>query len=115
MKLSILATTALLTPLWLATSVRAENKQPESWNMRTAQALPTAPQVLSACIQNRAETLPIPFTDVSRDHWAFKAVMTLYYCGAWRQATPAALIQKLRTEQESQLPQAEEKRLRSAP
>ncbi|MBH8571581.1 S-layer protein [Nostocaceae cyanobacterium CENA369] len=64
-------------------------------------------QVLNACIQNRAETLPNPYSDVSPDHWAFKAVMTMHYCGAFRQATPPALFEKLQPT-ENQQPQQRE-------
>jgi len=60
-----------------------------------AQAEPTARQVLEACEQNRAETLPNPFVDVPANHWAFKAVLTMHYCGAYRQATPPSLIERL--------------------
>ncbi|HIK16682.1 MAG TPA: hypothetical protein IGS53_15555 [Leptolyngbyaceae cyanobacterium M33_DOE_097] len=42
--------------------------------------------IRAACRQNRAETLENPFVDVSRDHWAYKAVLTMHYCGANRQA-----------------------------
>ncbi|GET40045.1 hypothetical protein [Microseira wollei] len=69
----------------------------------TAQAQPTAQQVLAAGVENKAET----FTDVSPDHWAFKAVMTMYYCGAFRQATPPALIQRLTNVRNQDNPQSE--------
>ncbi|MUG91371.1 S-layer protein [Scytonema sp. UIC 10036] len=62
-------------------------------------------QVPDACVRNQAETLPIPFSDVSPDHWAFKAVMTMYYCGAFRQATPPSLLQEPQPSQSEQLPQ----------
>ncbi|MBW4578091.1 MAG: hypothetical protein KME42_00770 [Tildeniella nuda ZEHNDER 1965/U140] len=65
-----------------------------------AQAEPTARQILEACVQNRADTLPNPFVDVPANHWAFKAVLTMHYCGAYRQATPPSLIEKL-TDQQS--------------
>ena len=64
-----------------------------------AQAEPTARQVLEACVQNRAETLPNPFVDVPANHWAFKAVLTMHYCGAYRQATPPSLIERLINQQ----------------
>ena len=64
-----------------------------------AQTEPTARQVLEACVQNRAETLPNPFVDVSANHWAFKAVLTMHYCGAYRQATPPSLIERLTNQQ----------------
>lgn len=34
----------------------------------------------SACATKRFDLLPIPFSDVSPDHWAFEAIMNLYYC-----------------------------------
>ena len=64
-----------------------------------AQAEPAARQVLEACVQNRAETLPNPFVDVPANHWAFKAVLTMHYCGAYRQATPPSLIERLINQQ----------------
>lgn len=98
MKLRILAT-ALFIPLCITIPASAQNAQTAGAIAQTPLSQPNAQQVLAACVENRAETLPIPFTDVSPDHWAFKAVMTMYYCGAFRQATPPALIQKLTTEQ----------------
>jgi hypothetical protein len=76
----------------------------------TAQDIPVGKptqdsQVLDACVRNQAETLPIPFSDLSPNHWAFKAVMTMYYCGAFRQATPASLLQQRESSQNEQLPQ----------
>lgn len=80
MKLKILATAAVLvTTVCLATSVEAEpGIKPVT---PTAQSQLTRELVVEACTQNQAETLPVPFTDVSPDHWAFKAVMSMYYCG----------------------------------
>ncbi len=89
--ITILATTAIISP------VKAQSVPPTSDN-----------QVLNACVQNRAETLPVPFSDVSPDHWAFKAVMTMHHCGAFRQATPEALFERLKPTQSQQpQPQAE--------
>ncbi|WP_375470567.1 S-layer protein [uncultured Nostoc sp.] len=64
-------------------------------------------QVLNACVQNQAETLPNPFSDVPAHHWAFKAVMTMHYCGAFRKATPPALFPKLQPTNNQQQPQKE--------
>lgn len=41
---------------------------------------PTSEQILSACAASEADTLPIPFSDLEPNHWAFKAVMELSYC-----------------------------------
>ncbi len=91
---TILATTALISPV--KAQVTPSTPTPTSDN-----------QVLNACVQNRAETLPIPFSDVSPEHWAFKAVMTMHYCGAFRQATPPALFDRLRPTQNQTQSQAE--------
>jgi len=83
MKINSLVGAALLTIVGLATPAKAD------------QAPPTTRQISDACVQNRAETLPNPFSDVLPNHWAFKAVLTMHYCGAFRQATPPHLIEKL--------------------
>lgn len=59
------------------------------------QVEPNVKQVLEACVQKRADALPNPFLDVSPHHWAFKAILTMYYCGAYRQATSSSLIERL--------------------
>ncbi len=53
--------------------------------------------VRSACQQNRADSLPNPFVDVPANHWAYKAVLTMYYCGAERQAVsvPNSVVKQL--------------------
>ncbi len=89
--ITLLATTAFISPV----KAQSAPSEPTSDN-----------QVLNACVQNRAETLPVPFSDVSPDHWAFKAVMTMHYCGAFRQATPEALFERLKPTQ-SQQPQSQ--------
>ncbi|WP_333163137.1 hypothetical protein [Microcoleus sp. Pol12B4] len=43
-------------------------------------------------MQNQIETLPTAFTDVLSYQWAYKAVLTMYYCGAYREATPPDLL-----------------------
>ncbi|MEG4941623.1 S-layer protein [Microcoleus sp. F4-D5] len=86
MKLSIFATATLLIYTGFLAPAKAEN---------TPQLQPAREQILNACVQNQAETLPNPFTDVPSDHWAYKAVLTMYYCGAYREATPPALIKEL--------------------
>lgn len=88
MNLKIFVTTVLLTTASTLAPVKAQNPP--------TQTPTTSNQVLNACVQNRAETLPIPFSDVSPNHWAFKAVMTMHYCGAFRQATPPALFERLK-------------------
>ena len=86
--MTVLAIANFTTPAIAAQSSETYNSiaqaQPESF----------ARQVLEACVQNRAETLPNPFTDVPTNHWAFKAVLTMHYCGAYRQATPSDLLER---------------------
>jgi len=88
---------ALLLITSFALPVKAQT-QPSESNFpidSPAQTTPSAPnQVAEACIQNRAETLPSPFTDVPQNHWAFKAVMTMHYCGAFRQAASPELFEQ---------------------
>jgi hypothetical protein len=55
----------------------------------------TKAEILNACIQERAENLPQLYSDVPANHWAFKAVQTMAYCGAYRSATPPDLIEEL--------------------
>jgi hypothetical protein len=99
MNLRIILTAVVLTTTGLVTSVKAQDTP------NTSPAKPN--QVLNACIQNQAETLPVPFSDVSPNHWAFKAVMTMHYCGAFRQATPPALWEQLKSTESQQIPPTE--------
>ncbi|MBD6619272.1 S-layer protein [Komarekiella sp. 'clone 1'] len=100
MNCKILATVIILATSGLVSPVRAQ----ESTNNTPVKL----DQVVNACVQNQAQTLPNPFSDVPSDHWAFKAVMTMHYCGAFRQATPPALFEKLRPT-ENQQPQREQR------
>lgn len=77
---------------------------PRTNNSPRVQAEPTTRETLEACAQNRADTLPNPFVDVPRNHWAFKAVLTMHYCGAFREATPRSLIDRLSEPQPSTQP-----------
>ena len=70
----------------------SESKSPADSPTQSVQSAPN--QIAEACIQNRAETLPSPFTDVPQNHWAFKAVMTMHYCGAFRQAASPELFEQ---------------------
>jgi len=90
MQLKILGSTAALISTCLVVPVQAESSKPIKSGTPTAQANPTREQVIQACTQKQAETLPVPFTDVSPDHWAFKPVMSMYYCGPgpFRATTP---------------------------
>ncbi|BAS59052.1 MULTISPECIES: hypothetical protein [Leptolyngbya] len=74
----------LSTTLWLSrpTVAQAPVRQP------------TSEEIYQACTQNRAETLPNPFVDVSPQDWAYKAVLTMHYCGAFRKAAPRSLFEQ---------------------
>jgi hypothetical protein len=76
MKVSIFATATLLIYTGLLAPANAETTAQFKQNNSLVQVQPTREQVLNACIQNRAETLPNPFTDVPSNHWAYKAVLT---------------------------------------
>lgn len=77
MKLQLLITIAVLTTSFVAPAY-AQNEP----NVKTDD------EVLQACAQDKADTLPIPFSDLSPTDWAFKAVMSMYYCGAYRGSVP---------------------------
>ncbi|MEB3355717.1 MAG: S-layer protein [Synechococcales bacterium] len=91
MKLTTAAIATLLTLFALSRPSQAELAEAPS----VAQVPPTAREVLDACVTGQAEALPNPYTDVPADHWAYEAVLTMYYCGAFREATPPALIEEL--------------------
>lgn len=95
MKLTIFATATLLISTGLLAPAKAENTTQAKPNNSLVQVQPAREQILNACVQSQAETLPNPFTDVPSNHWAYKAVLTMYYCGAYREGTPPALIKEL--------------------
>jgi hypothetical protein len=111
MKLRILAIAALLSTTGLVAPAQAQEPTTVSPPTPTTQAQTSRDQVANACIQNKAETLPVPFSDVSPNHWAFKAVMTMHYCGAFRQAAPPTLFQQVTPTQSQQPNPAETKRI----
>lgn len=91
MKFTGFATILIFTVLGYNTSTLA---QPQPAVYSQAIVL-TKAEILDACVRNQAETLPNPYTDVEPTHWAYKAVLSMYYCGAFRQATPPALVEQL--------------------
>jgi hypothetical protein len=95
MKLSIFGTATLLIYTGILAPAKAENTTQVKPNNSLVQVQVIREQILNACVQNQAETLPNPFTDVPSNHWAYKAVLTMYYCGPYREATPPALIKEL--------------------
>ena len=94
MKLSIFGTATLLMYTGLLAPANAQNTAQFKPNNSLVQVQPTREQILNACVQNQVETLPNPFTDVPSNHWAYKAVLTMYYCGAYREGTPPDLIKQ---------------------
>ena len=94
MKLSIFGTATLLMYTGLLAPANAQNTAQVKPNNSLVQVQPTPEQIINACVQNQAETLPNPFTDVPSNHWAYKAVLTMYYCGAYREGTPPDLIKQ---------------------
>jgi hypothetical protein len=90
LKIRIVSTIILLVSASFLSPAQAQIPAQPKQNNSLVQVQPTREQILNACVQNRAETLPNPFTDVPSNHWAYKAVLTLYYCGAYREATPPA-------------------------
>ena len=94
MKLNIFGTAALLIYTGLLAPANAQNTAQVKPNNSLVQVQPTPEQILNACVQNQVETLPNPFTDVPSNHWAYKAVLTMYYCGAYREGTPPDLIKE---------------------
>lgn len=102
MKLRILATAILLSTTSLVAPVKAQEPTTTEPSTSTNQAQVSSEQLKNACIQNQAETLPVPFSDVPPNHWAFKAVMTMHYCGAFRQAAPPALFEQPSSTQSQQ-------------
>ena len=95
LKLRIVSTIILLISASCSFPVQAQNPAQIKQNNSLVQVQPTREQILNACVQNQAETLPNPFTDVPSNHWAYKSVLTMYYCGAYREATPPGLIKEL--------------------
>jgi hypothetical protein len=95
LKLRIVSTIILLISACCSSPAQAQNPAQIKQNNSLVQVQQTREQILNACVQNQAETLPNPFTDVPSNHWAYKAVLTMYYCGAYREGTPPALIKEL--------------------
>lgn len=97
MQFRLFSAIALLAAVGLATPVKAQDTQPVETRSQVS-----GEQVLQACSQDRADTLPIPFSDLSPNHWAFKAVMSLYYCGAYHGAIPLERVKPFLQQQTPQ-------------
>ena len=85
MRRSILIATALLVPLCLGAPADAQTQ-------------PIAEQILQACASDQIRTLPVPYTDVPADHWAFDAVMKMHYCGPYRGQLAADELRRLQSQ-----------------
>jgi hypothetical protein len=95
LKIRIVAAFVLLISACCSFPAQAQNYAQIKQNNSLVQVQPAREQILNACVQNQAETLPNPFSDVPSNHWAYKAVLTMYYCGAYREAMNPALIKEL--------------------
>lgn len=84
MKLRLLTTITLLATVGFAPLVKAQNLESAQSVTPSTQSPVSGDRVLQACAKDQADTLPNPFSDVSPRDWAFKAVMSMYYCGAYR-------------------------------
>lgn len=79
-----------------------------AWSQTPAPQLPepasdlTELEILEACAEDRAGSLPNPFADVQPTDWAYEAVLTLYYCGAYRGAIPPEQYQEYLDSREEQ-------------
>jgi len=78
--------------LWMMAPAFAQPQKPTD---------PTQEQILEACSMKQAERLPSPFIDVRPDHWAFKSVLTMHYCGAYRGGIPPQQFQKFLEEKKN--------------
>ena len=63
----------LVMAVSFAEPLQAQNISP------IAESALTNDDIVAACVRGEAETLPLPFTDLEVNHWAFEAVMNLYY------------------------------------
>lgn len=63
----LLILVSLTSPLWIITA-------------STAQVQPTEAEIIEACKTGQLEKLPSPYSDVPKNHWAYSAVASLYYC-----------------------------------
>ncbi|RUT07682.1 hypothetical protein DSM106972_019420 [Dulcicalothrix desertica PCC 7102] len=81
----LLILVSLTSPLWVITA-------------STAQTQPTEAEIREACTTGQVNKLPSPYTDVSKNHWAYTAVASLYYCKS-RGIFGTAPTSQLQTEQ----------------
>lgn len=53
---------------------------PKISNYTISQVSPTEAEIREACVNKRLDALPSPYSDVPKEHWAYSAVASLYYC-----------------------------------
>ena len=109
MKLASFTTAALLVvTINLVAPVKAQNPEPITPGTTPLQPTQlTSDQVLQACAQDRADTLPNPYSrDLQPNHWAYKAVLSMHYCGAYRGSVPPAQVKPFLEQQNLERPQA---------
>jgi len=92
MKLTLFATATLLATFGFLAPLKAQNTEPFNSTTPSSQTPPTSDQVLEACSRDAADTLPNPYRDVSPSDWAYKAVLSMYYCGAYRGSISPAKV-----------------------
>lgn len=102
MNFRLLTIVALLATVTVVAPVRAQDTESVKPGTPTAQAQESSDRVLQACAQDQADTLPNPFSDVSATHWAYKAVLSMYYCGAYRGSVPPERVKPLLQQQSAQ-------------
>ena len=88
MKLRLLTTAVVLAVMGFAIPVKAQNPETSTPETPSVQTQPNTDQVLQACAKDQADTLPNPYRDIPANHWALKAVLSMYYCGAYRGSIP---------------------------
>ncbi|BAZ17008.1 hypothetical protein NIES4071_88860 [Calothrix sp. NIES-4071] len=73
----ILILTSFVSPVWVITPSNAIQNQPI---YTIAQGTSNEAEIREACKTRQLDKLPSPYTDVPRNHWAYSAVASLYYC-----------------------------------
>ncbi|MBD1920764.1 S-layer protein [Microcoleus sp. FACHB-831] len=102
MKFKFIATVVLLASSGFVAPAEAQNRENISPIQPSAQTQPSSDRVLQACSRDAADTLPSPFIDVSPNDWAFKDVLSIYYCGAYRGSIPPDKARELQQQSSNQ-------------
>lgn len=102
MKLKMIASAVLLATSGFIMPVKAQTPEPAIPAQPASPNQVTGEEVLQACSQDRADTLPNPYSDVSPNDWAYKAVLSMHYCGAYRGAIPLERVRPFLQQQNPQ-------------